>query len=52
MFVCVGKLVFESLHTIDTFTKKKFVTKHCDTICKQEINRILLSGLDCYFEFG
>ena len=36
--VCVCKLVFESLHAIDTFTKRKSVNKQCDKACKQDIN--------------
>ena len=46
MFACVGELVFESLHAIDTFTKRKSVIKQRDKACKQDINQILLSGLD------
>ena len=51
MFACVGKLVFELLHAIDTFTKRKFVPKQRDKTCKQDINRILLSGLNWHFGF-
>ena len=36
--VCVCKLVFESLHAIDTFTKRKSVNKQCDKACQQDIN--------------
>ena len=42
--VCVCKLVFESLHAIDTFTKRKSVNKQCDKACQQDINRILLDS--------
>ena len=40
--VCVCKLVFESLHAIDTFTKRKSVNKQRDKACKLDINRFLL----------
>ena len=52
MFACVGELVFESLHTIDAFRKRKSVTKQRDEACKQNINRILLSGWNWHFRFG
>ena len=35
--VCVCELVFESLHAIDTFTKRKSVNKQRDKACKQDI---------------
>ena len=38
-FACVRELVFESLHAIDTFTKRKSVTKQRDKACKQDINK-------------
>ena len=38
--VCVCELVFELLHAIDTFTKRKSVNKQRDKACKQDINRI------------
>ena len=51
--VCVCELVFESLHAIDTFTKRKSVNKQCDKACKQDINRILLDSDSLGFEsFG
>ena len=40
--VCVCELVFESLHAIDTFTKRKTVNKQHVKACQQDINRILL----------
>ena len=40
--VCVCELVFELLHAIDTFTKRKSVNKQRDKACKQDINQILL----------
>ena len=53
--VCVCELVFESLHAIDTFTKRKSVFKPRDKACQQDINRILLDsnslGLES-FGFG
>ena len=52
MFACVGKLVFESLHAIDTFTHKKAGTKQRDKACKQDEHQILLSGLNWHFGFG
>ena len=51
IFGCVCELVFESLYAIDTFTKRKSVTKQRDKACKQDINRILLSGLKWRFGF-
>ena len=51
MFACVGKLVFESFYAIDTFIKRKSVTKQRDKACKQDINRILSSGLNWHFGF-
>ena len=51
--VCVCESVFESLHAIDTFTKKKSVNKQRDKACKQDINRILLDSDSLGFEsFG
>ena len=51
--VCVCELVFESLHAIDTFTKRKSVNKQRDKACKQNINRILLDSDSLGFEsFG
>ena len=51
--VCVCELVFESLHAIDTLTKRKSVNKQRDKACKQEINRILLDSDSLRFEsFG
>ena len=50
IFACVCEVVFESLHAIDTFIKKS-VTKQRDKVCKQVINRILLSGLNWHFGF-
>ena len=50
MFGCVCELVFESLHAIDTFTKRKSVTKQRDKACKQVINRILF-GVNWHFGF-
>ena len=35
-----------TLHVIDTFTKRKSVTKQRDKACKQDINRILLLDSD------
>ena len=52
MFACVGELVFESLRAIDAFTKRKSVTKQRDKACEQDINRILLFGLNWHFGFG
>ena len=49
MFACVCELVFESLHAIDT-KKRKSVTKNRDKACKQNIYRILLSGLNWHFD--
>ena len=53
--VCVCELVFESLHAIDTSTKRKSVNKQRDKACKQDINQILLDldslGFES-FEFG
>ena len=40
--VCVCELVFELLHAIDTFTKRKFVNKQRHKACKQDINQTLL----------
>ena len=48
--VCAYKLVFESLHAIDTCTKRKSVNKQCDKACKQDINRILLDSDSLGFE--
>ena len=42
--ICACELVFESLHPIDTFTKRKSVNKQHDKACKQDINRILLDS--------
>ena len=51
--VCVCELVFESLHAIDTFTKRNSVNKQRDRACKQDINRILLDLDSLGFEsFG
>ena len=51
--VCVCKLVFESLHAIDTSTKRKSVNKQRDKACNQDINRILLDSDSLGFEsFG
>ena len=51
--VCVCELVFESLHAIDTFTKRKSVNKQRDKACKQDVNRILLDSDSLGFEsFG
>ena len=51
--VCVCELVFESLHAIDTFTKRKSVNKQCDKACKQDINQMLLdSGSMAFESFG
>ena len=51
--VCVCELVFESLHAIDTFTKRKSVNKQRDKACKQDINRIVLYSDSLRFEsFG
>ena len=51
--VCVYELVFELLHAIDTFTKRKSVNKQRDKACKQDINRILLDSDSLGFEsFG
>ena len=51
--VCVCELVFESLHAIDTFTKRKSVNKQLDKACKPNINRILLDSDSLGFEsFG
>ena len=44
MFACVCELVFQLLHAIDTFTKRKSVTKQRDKACKQYINRILIQS--------
>ena len=51
--VCVCELVFESLHTIDSFTNRKSVNKQRVKACQQDINRILLD-LDSlgYESFG
>ena len=35
-----------TLHVIDTFTKRKSVTKQRDEACKQDINRILFLDSD------
>ena len=48
--VCVCELVFESLHAIDTFTKRKSVNKQRDKARKQDINRILLDSDSLGFE--
>ena len=40
--VCVFELVFESLHAIDTFTKRKSVNKQRDKACMKDINQIRL----------
>ena len=48
--VCVCKLVFESLPTIHTFTKRRSVNKQCDKACKLDINRILLDSDSLRFE--
>ena len=45
------ELVFESLHAIDTFTKRKSVNKQHDKACKQDNNRILLDSDSLGFEF-
>ena len=51
--VCVCESVFESLHAIDTFTKRKSVNKQRDKACKQDINQILLDSDSLGFEsFG
>ena len=51
--VCLCELVFELLHAIDTFTKRKSVNKQRDKACKQDINRILLDSDSLGFEsFG
>ena len=51
--VCVCELIFESLHAIDTFTKRISVNKQRDKACKQDINRILLDSNSLGFEsFG
>ena len=42
--VCVCELVFEFLHAVDTFTKRKYVNKQHDKACKQDIDRILLDS--------
>ena len=50
---CLCVQVFESLHAIDTFTKRKSVNKQLDKACKQDINRILLDSDSLGFEsFG
>ena len=48
--VCVCELVFESLHTIDTFTKRNSVNKQRNKACKQDINQILLDLDSLRFE--
>ena len=51
--VCVCELVFESLHAIDTFAKRKSVNKQRDKACQHDINRILLDSDSLGFEsFG
>ena len=51
MFACEGELVFELLHAIDAFAKRKSVTKQRDKACKQDMNQIPLSGLSLDFGF-
>ena len=50
------KILEGTLHVIDTFTKRKSVTKQRDKACKQDINRILLLDSDSLgfesFRFG
>ena len=51
--VCACEIIFESLHAIDTFTKRISVNKQRDKACKQDINRILLDSDSLGFEsFG
>ena len=51
--VCVCELVFESLHAIDTFAKRKSVNKQRNKAFKQDNNRILLDSDSSGFEsFG
>ena len=51
MFASVSELVFESPRAVDTFTKRKSVTKQRNKACEQDTNRVLLSGLNWHFGF-